>query len=147
MIPPDRGGRGGNPHLAIFLLFSAQDRSSRQCQGFLFPPLRHHVPYLSRRSITPPVRLDRHVIRLQIAPTPLTGCMRHAAGTVQHPSCRKVFRQRHQVRPVAIRTRSRQISGETFRAFDTMTNTRHGGTQISDFSKLISITLHPQRSD
>ena len=79
-------------------------------------------------AITALVCLSRNRIPLQLAPIPSAANMRTAAGTIQRPFVCKAFRQRHQERPVTIRTAAKQISRTAFGALDTVANTGSHGT-------------------
>ena len=96
----------------------------RDAVSQIVPP-RPNVPYLFRRAKPAAVGSAGDFIWFQLPPTPLTGDMRLATRAVQDASRRKACSQRYQVRPVRIRTRSRQVSSVAFWAFDAMTNARH----------------------
>src|SRR5713101_1474640 len=76
------------------------------------------------RSITAIVSLIRDRIDLQLRPVPSTGNGWPAAGTVEGPFIREARAKGHQVRPVAVRTETNQISSEALRALDAMAKTR-----------------------
>ena len=115
----------------------------RDAVSQIVPPLAN-VPYLLRRAKPAAVGLAGDFIGFQLPPTPLTGDMRLATRAVQDASRRKACSQRYQVRPVRIRTRSRQVSSVAFWAFDAMTKAKHDTTKGTlCVNGLISRLLHP----
>ena len=77
------------------------------------------------------VSLVRDGAQLQLVPTPSTGHGWPVAGTVQGPFFGDSGSQRYQVRPVAIRTETDQISSKAHRTLDAMAETggRYGTSQ------------------
>src|ERR1700722_19798434 len=98
-----------------------------------------HIPHFVRLTVTATIGLDADFISLQVRRTPLTGRRRHTARTVQDPSRGAVRGERDQVRSVAIRAETWQISSAAFRALDAMTNTRH---EDSNHGLIASIVAH-----
>lgn len=89
------------------------------------PIILGHIPHFFRRTVTATISLTADFVWFQVRRTALTGGRRHTARTVQDPSRGAVHGERDQIRSVAIRAKTRQISSAASRALDTMANTKH----------------------
>jgi len=98
---------------------------------------RVHIPHFLRCTVTATIGLSADFVWLQVRRTPLTGRRRYTARTVQDPPCGAVRGERDQIRSVAIRAGTWQISSPAFRTLDAMTNTKHEEKARSDRNQLL----------
>src|SRR5580692_10454070 len=90
-------------------------------------PSAHRHDFLGW-TITAIVSLTGDGVHPQVVPTPSAGDVRSDARTIKCLFMQEPGNQRHQIRPVPVRTEARQISRAALRTLDATANTRCHGT-------------------